>query len=341
MDTIEQTTANQTGQQAATEGSIEPQTSGQAPLSEAKDTASGSEKKPEASAGVGIPLYTPNYKFNTTARSENNEWTKKEMEIDEWARPFIKDQETEKKVRELFEKAYGIDFLKNKNETFSKEIEATKKDYSTLQGAVNEAFAYKNLAVNKAGELVNGVALEKLFEHIALPKEAVYQWVLKELEKRDLPPEQRKVYDERDQKDLDGYNQSRQIEETEARYRDIASKAMEAEINFVLARPEVNPIVQAYDTQNGQGAFRQFVAEYGVMHFNAYGEDPSAEQAISAVIKRLGDAYKGKPAEVANPTASEKPLPVIPNVSGKGVSPTRKAPRSIEDIRKLAAEANA
>lgn len=286
----------------------------QAPQGNTEPTKTGTDAIP--------PLYQPNYKFKSMG---------KEHEIDEWLRPHIKDQETEKKVKELYEKAYGLDHFKTKHETSNKELEQIKPAYQSLYNEVSEVMTYKN-----SGDL------DMFFEKVNLKPEKVYEWVLSKLERQNLPPEQRRVYDELDAKKRAEYQTSRQMSESEVRYQQIATQAREAEVNYVLARPEINEIVRNYDAKHGENSFKQFVAEYGVMHFNAYGEDPSAETAISAVLKRLGDAYKSQPAPMQAPTANaEKPLPVIPNVSGKNISPTRKSIKSIDDIKKIAAEMNA
>lgn len=293
---------------------------------DAKSASATSPQTPEASTekkeGTEVPVqpaFTPNFKFKVMD---------KEHEFDEWLRPIVKDAETEKKAKELYEKAYGLDYVKPKYETTQKELDQYKTNYQSLYNDASEAMTFKN----------NG-DLDMFFEKVALKPEKVYEWVLGKLERQNLSPEQRRVYDELDNKKRAEYTQSRQISESEARYQQMATQAREAEVNYVLARSDINQTVQNYDAKNGDGAFKQFVAEYGVMHFNAYGEDPSAETAISAVLKRLGDAYRGQPAPTMQaPTATDKPLPVIPNVSGKNVSPTRKSPRSIDDIKKIAAE---
>lgn len=299
-----------------------------APVTESKVASEKTSTAPEITPGVSLtdasggdsvpPTYTPNTKFKVMD---------KEHEFDAWLTPHIKDAETEKKAKELYEKAYGLDYVKPKFEAAQKELGEYKTSYNNLYKDASEALTFKN----------NG-DLDSFFQKVALSPEKVYEWVLEKLNRQNLPPDQRRVYDELDAKKRNEYQQSRQIEESENRYRQVATQAREAEVDFVLARPEIHNTVKNYDAKNGQGAFKQFVAEYGVMHFNAYGEDPSADTAISAVLKRLGDAYQGQQALTASPTASgEKPLPVIPNVSGKNVSPVRKSPRSIDDIKKIAA----
>lgn len=320
--------------QAPTTGVIDAKSS-PAPVSEPKTLQPSAPAQAQKEGGDGaiptIPTYTPNTKFKVMD---------KEHEFDEWIRPHIKDAETEKKAKELYEKAYGLDYVKPKYESSQKELETVKTSYQSLYNDAAEALQYKNMSMDSSGQLTNSAALEAFFKKTSLPNEVVYQWVLEKLNRNNLPPDQRRVYDERDAKDLERFHQSRQIEESDSRYQKIATQAREAEVNYVLARPDINQVVQNYDSEHGTGSFKRFVAVMGKQHFDIHGEDPSGETAVSEVLKYIGKAYRGQTAQPMVPTASgEKPLPVIPNVSGKNISPTKKSPRSIEDIRKFAAEA--
>jgi hypothetical protein len=69
------------------------------------------------------PVYTPNTKFKVMD---------KEHEFDAWLAPHIKDAETEKKAKELYEKAYGLDYVKPKYEASQKELEQYKTTYNSL-----------------------------------------------------------------------------------------------------------------------------------------------------------------------------------------------------------------
>lgn len=277
----------------------------------------GEEKKE-----VESPAYTPNWKFKAMGE---------EKEVDEWVRPLIKDAETEKKFKEIYEKAYGLDHFKGKLEKTQAEHQELKANYHSLYNDVSEAMTFKQQG-----------NLGAFFQKVGLSDEDVAKYMLDKINRQNLPPEQQQVYNELERRRQQEYYQARQLEETETRYREMASQAREWEVDQWLAKPEVSQVVQRYDATNGPGSFKRFVAEMGVMHHSTYGEDPPVETVVSTVMKRLGDAYRSQPAspppQVQN--NQEKPLPVIPNVSGKNVSPTRKAVRSVDDLRKISQEAN-
>lgn len=282
----------------------------------AKTTPEGTEI---GNAEASKPEYQPNFKFKVMD---------KEHEVDEWLRAAIKDAETEKKVKELYEKAYGLEPVKASRDKIQQEATQYKQGYSALYKDVEEVMKLKN-----SGDL------DSFFERVDLKPDAVAQWMLEKLKIQELPPDQQRVYHDLNAKNKAERDLARQLEITEAQNRQLATQAREWEVDQWLAKPDLNPIVSRYDSKNGQGAFKSLVGELGIAHFHAYGEDPTVESVVSKAMKLLGGAYDGQPAQSAQVTQNqEKQLPVIPNISGKNVSPTQKSVRSIEDLKKLRKE---
>lgn len=264
--------------------------------------------------------YNPNYKFSVMD---------KEHEIDEWARPWIKDADTEKKLKDLYTKAYGLEHTKARAQEIEGELGKYKDSYTNLYKDVEEAVTYKN-----RGDL------DTFFEKVGLSNDKIYDWILAKINRQNLPPEQKQVYEQLEAKQRAEYEREQQLSQMNTQYQTLAEKHREMEVDFELAKPTVQETVQRYDSVNGKGAFKRFVAEYGLMHHSQTGQDPTAEMAVEAVVKRIGGLMQ-QPQAMQNPTASggqEKPLPVIPNVSGRNVSPQRKSPKSISDLKKLADE---
>lgn len=286
------------------------------------ETSTAQATSPQTGTEIGnaaeVAPYNPNFKFRVLD---------KEHEVDEWLKPIIKDAETEKKIKDLYEKAYGLEPVKQSREKFQKEAETYKGHYSALYNDVAEAMQLKN-----SGNL------DAFFEKLQIPTEKVADWMLKKLEIQQLPPEQKRVYDELNAKEKAEAQLARQLEAAEAQNRQLATQAREWEVDQWLAKPEVNSIVSRYDSENGAGAFKSLVAQMGVSHFHAYGEDAPTEQMVSQVMKMLGGAYKSQPAQMQQASDGEKKLPVIPNISGKNVSPTQKIPKSVDDLRRLQRE---
>lgn len=277
----------------------------------------------EASETPEIPAYQPNWKFKVSGE---------EKEMDEWIRPAIKDAETEKKLRKLYEDAYGLEPVKASREKIQQEHQELKQNYQSLHSSVEEAMTYKHQG-----------NLGMFFQKTGVSDDQIAKYMLEKINRSNLPPEQQQVYNELDAKRNQELQLARQLEESDTRYREIASKAKEWEVDQWLAKPEVSSIVERYDGLNGKGSFKNYVAEVGeyLFHKNS-GQDVAAEIAVNTVLQRLGNAYRGQQASSPGSTESATPtkeLPVIPNVSGKNVSPTQKSVRSIDDLRKLSQEA--
>lgn len=274
-----------------------------------------------------VDAYTPNWKFKVLD---------KEHEVEEWLRPVVKDADSEKKIKELYEKAYGLDPVKASRDAVQKELAEVKKDLPTLTAVYNDA--YEAMQFKHRGDLA------AFFEKVGVTDEQLAKYMLEKINRQNLPPEQQQVYNELEAKRKSEYQQARQLEEMDQRYQQMATQAREWEVDQWLAKPEVSGIAERYDAVNGKGTFKRHVAEIGVQYHAMNGQDPSVEQVMSIAMdnwKKLEAVFRNQPVSNAPPAQNnqEKPLPVIPNVSGKNVSPTRKAVRSIDDLRKLRNEA--
>lgn len=270
-------------------------------------------KEPEASQE-----YKPSYKYKVDH---------KEYEFDEWVKPVIKNAEIEKKLKEIYEKSHGLGPVKERAKLTETELERYKGEHGKLNQLYTDVIQYRDMN-----------DLEMVFKKIGIPVENVAKWVIDYAKRQGLSPEEQKVYNENEAFKRNQFEQSRQMQEQEQRYMQLATQARAAEVDSVLARADINPIARRYDEENGQGAFWNLVKEQGVLLHHLNGEDPSAEVAVQAVIKRLGNPWRAQPQAHMQDNNSGKPLPVISNVSGKAMSPVRKAPKSIEDLRKMAHE---
>jgi hypothetical protein len=121
----------------------------------------------------------------------------------------------------------------------------------------------------------------------------------------------------------------------------------ENDLGQTLNRPDVSAVAQAFDSRVGrQGAFRDEVVKRGVLHWNMYQKDISPEEAVNEVLTLVGGmansasdpqaAQQGLPSAAPGGFAQQKATPTIPNVGAKNSSPARRAPKSLDEIRKLA-----
>ena len=261
------------------------------------------------------PQYQPNFKF-----SVHDE----EKEFDEWMRPTIKDAETEKKVRELYEKAYGLDYVKPKHEAAQKELQAYASEYEKLHGNVNSV-----LEARDQGDF------EVMLKRIGVTEAQIAKYLIEKQQRKELPPEQRQVYDREEQLRRDFSDRDKQVEILTQRYMDMASQAREAQVDFAMLRPEVTQVASAYDGANGKGSFKRLIAETAIAYQAVNRQEPSVETAISETLRRVGRGWLGSQVQPPSVNTVEAKPPVIPNVSGKQMSPIKKSPRTIKELREM------
>jgi hypothetical protein len=240
-------------------------------------------------------------------------------------RGAIKDAETEKKVKELYEKAYGLDLVKPR-------FHETREKYQTLESSVKAVMTAKEKD------------LDKFFKLVDLPEEKLLKYVWDKLQYQQLPDDQRQLIE----RERTAREQAEALEQKYQQAQEMLAhqtvQARTVELRSVLSRPEITTVAQAFDARVGQpGAFEAEVIKRGQLAYYTTGQDIPADQAVQEVLSILGhqaqapqaQATPAQPPQQQAPQAREKP-PVIPAVSGRTTSPAFKAPESIEDLKRLA-----
>lgn len=280
------------------------------------------------------PAYVANKKFKVLDQ---------EKEMDEWLTSAIKDPETEKKARELYEKAYGLDAVKPKLYEERQARTQLESEFNQFKGEIGNIIKTRD------------TDLGLFFEKVNLPKEKVAQWLISELEKEEklkgLPDHMKAAYNESQALKRANEELNQKVQYLENGTVEQAVQARTTELQSVLSRPDVHSFIQAFDARlEKPGAFRDLVIRHGKAEFDATGKDVNAEDAVNAVLRYLGHQTQvaspaTKPNESATAaaapsaprviTAKAKPT-VIPNVGSSTSSPAVKRPKSIDDLRAMA-----
>lgn len=290
----------------------------------------------DAAAGAtsaGTPSYTPNFTYKVYG---------KENTIDPIFHPLIKDADTEKKIRSLFTKANSFDPV------FS-EKQKIQEEYSGFKEKVEQR--------DRAIETVNGYLqkgdMHSFFQALKIPEDMVLKYALDRVQYRDMSPEQRAQVDAQYQQQHRAMTLEEQNQMLVQRVQQESARARTVELDTELSRPEVVSAANAFDARANQaGAFRQEIIDRGIFLWQTRQQDVPAKQVIQEVMARYGlnsiepninnNGANGFQFAGANQAPEQtKPKPVIPNIRGSGASPVRKVPRSIEDLKKLAAQKSA
>lgn len=306
----------------STEGGAD--TSGAAAAAPVESTQAGSQTIDAAASAP--PAYTPNFKYNVLDA---------EKEFPEWAKGFVKDAETEKNIRDLFAKADGLDHIKTRRDSLENENKTLKEQWAPL------VQNYQTVA----GYLQKG-DLDSFFEAAGIPEMELFKYVNRRLQLRENPAEL-KAYE--DSRGLARRNEmlEQQVQQLSTQQQQAEVERHETELNRELGRPEVSSFIQSWETQAGQpGAFRAEVIRRGLA-YHAEGKHITPTQAVQEVLSLMGWKPQGAANPMQMPGQQQPPAqmvqqtqakPTLPNIRGRGTSPAKAVPRSLDDLRKLATE---
>lgn len=282
----------------------------------------GKEPPPAGAAALAAPVFVPNFKYKVR---------KEEREIPEWARSVVTSADAEKQMRELFEKADGLDEIKQHREVLVQENQAMRKDWAPI---VQQVQGLQQVLQKKD--------YHSFFGALNIPEEDILRYALNRVQLREKP-ELLAVHDQMQLMQQQNLQLQQQLQglTTESQEAQVGRANLELETG--LARPEVAAAVQAFDARVGKpGAFRGEVILRGKA-YHAAGQSISVEQAVAETLQRFGWTPPAAAVEQtsggagAAATAGGK-LPVLPNIKGKGTSPAKTVPRSTDDLRKIARE---
>lgn len=267
-----------------------------------------------------VAAYTPNFKFKVKD---------KEFEIDEWARAAVKDAAMEKKVKELYEKAYGLDDVKADRETLKKKIAEIEPKFTSIQ---------KSLGL--LSQHIQKGDMRSFFEALKIPKEHVLRYALEEFKFEDLPAEQKAAIQAQREQERQLLQLNEQNQMYAQQMQQLALQQANTELSTALSKPEIASVAQAFDARAGKpGAFKAEVIKRGQLYETLNGTSITVEQAVNEVVALIGGLPQAAPdatqgGQQSNAEALQQ-KPVIKNFSGASqTSPTKKVFSSIDEIRK-------
>lgn len=241
-------------------------------------------------------------------------------------------KETEPIIRELYEKAHGIEAIKTSRAQVTKERDEVRGNYNNILGEVGRVMNYR-----KSGDL------QSFFESVQLTDQEVAKYILEKVRISQLPPEQQAVYNEREQlrKRMNHLEQNFQAAQTTGQNAEVQARV--TELDSVLSSASTSQIAKSFDARNGKGAFKQAVMEHGAQKWYATKQDLSSQEAVDSFIKMTGlSVPKGQPKPGANVTKRVVARPQVKTIPSYGggqasVTATRK-PKSVEDLKRIAKE---
>lgn len=289
------------------------------------ETTSAPEASAAPSGEATESVYTPNLTFKVMDE---------EKQFDDFIQTVIKDQETEKRVRELYEKAHGLDYVKPKYESIKGQYEGLNKKWGEVEGSLKQLGTY-----------LENKDFGSFFNSFNLTDEDIFKYALERLEYFNLPPEKRQAMDMQ----MSRNQQLAQLQLENERLKMSQEQAqiggMAQQLNDTLSAPHVTTIASRFDAQAGQqGAFRNAVIAHAQTQSHLAGRDLGVQEAVESFIKTFGLAAMTSQSSVeatagtATPQAAQRPQ-TLPKVNGASSTPVKKQVKSMEDLRKLQEQA--
>lgn len=302
------------------------------PAKEAKEAKAEEPVAQEASEGseeAPVQEYKPNTKYTVKG---------KEFDLPEWAKAAIKNSDSEKEVKEIFEKAAGIDHIKQKHQELYAQNQKVSADFEAMSEGIKDLRNIYQEAVGTGNLLL----LDDFFAKLNIPFPVMLNYLQQKVQFQELPEEQQRMFNgsieaQRRARELEAQNQGLMQAQTQA-----TSQARALQLQSVLGRPEISQVVNHYESLPGRkpGDFWNLVkkeGEYAWLSSNGQ-VDLSPEEAVQRVIEGL--AIQQQQPTMAQQTTNKVVAPhretaSIPNVNAKpSVSPMKKKIRSEEDLKK-------
>lgn len=273
----------------------------------------------------GAPAWTPDFKFKVMD---------KDYEIEDYLRGAIKDEESLKKTKELYEKAYGLDHVKPKYENLKKQHEALEPQFQAVS---------KDLQI--LGHYLKNKDLGSVFQMLQLPEELIFQYVNERLDYIEATPEKRARLDEDAR--IRAEHAKLQFENGDFRQQSEVQQAQKIESDFsaLMTAPHISQIAQNFDARAGKAnAFRDAALQHGITQSRLAGRNLPVDEVIQSFITTFGlnAMQASQPAVQQQVPAGSGQSPerkaTLPKVDGTGAAPVKAKVKTLDDLRKKAEE---
>lgn len=295
------------------------------------------DEKIAAAAAAAAKEFKPDFKF----KFMGVDGKQIEKEIPKEIQSLIKDEATEKAIKQLYSKAEGLEGVIAHRAEVQKERDAFRGEAQGLKDGINSL-----RADYQRGDL------DSFFNKLKIPIERVMQYALEKAQYLELPADQRAKIDAQRASERKTFELQNQNTGMNTALQQEMAKARSYMLEATLMKPDVTTVAASFDAQFGKpGLFKQTVINHGKNVWNDSGGkvDLSPEQAVQQVMEMYGlKAGVALPAKVEGtttttekPTANtvlkvDKPTTTIPNIRGsQGASPLPAKAKSTEDLKKI------
>jgi hypothetical protein len=282
----------------------EQETSTSTPV-EAAQAAPATEATPVApEAAVSTPPiqeYVPNLKYK---------FDDQEKEVDEFWKPLIKDEVSNKKVLEALQMMDAFPKYKEK---------------ATQYGEVNSA-------VEQLSKWFASGDHDRVLETLGYTDDMLKDIMIAKLQREKLPAEQRQIFEEKRRVQLEN---ERLLADNQKYQMDVQrelERRTDFELDTELGKAEYRKLVDVYERTHGSGSFKRKVAQVGEAMVRQAGTHVPPAEVMKVVVRDYQPFL-----QMEAPQTSQAPK-VIPQVGSGSGSPGKKAVTSLDDLKRRRAE---
>ena len=313
--------------QAVETQAVETQAEGEGSKKSLESQPTGLPNEPVAAKGEGdlngqaqAAAFVPNLEYEVRGQKK---------QFDERLKDLIKSKEHEDLIRDLHTKADGIDTIKEQREYI-------RNQFSGLQKEVNQV-----LDMTERGDLKGALQsvgwdtsdIGKTLQGLGYDKRSIIEYAYS---LANLTPEQEQYQNQLRQAELEKRELAKQTQTFQSQLEQIQVQSRRTELQNILSKPDIQPIVEAFDKEYGSNAFFQEVANRGALYWHQSKKDVPPEQLVQEVL-RFARHLPQQQTPTQTPPKRKEDLPVIPAVGGGGSqAPVSKRITSIEEMKRYA-----
>lgn len=313
---------------------------------ESEEGEEGDDANSEEEGEEGSEEDQTKFKFKAGVfNKETQDLEQKEFEIPKKFHALMKDPETAKEIKELHEKAFGLESVKERHNQTRGELQTVRAEATELKNGVNGLRKIYQSATGPGGNIHK---LDAFFEKLRIPQDVIHQYTYEKVRLSEMDETQKNAVLSQLSAERRADELAQQQEQYQTTLQEQVYEQKMVQLDLVLSKPEVSELVAEFDARVGKdGAFKEAAEKEGKMAWFTQKKDLTPAEAVQAVIRNfaLDKTPLIPPAKNAavvngqqNPSVIKRTNTVktMPNLGGRNsMSPAKTAKvKSMDELMK-------
>lgn len=269
------------------------------------------------------------YKANLTY-----EVSKQKKQFDEVFKEVIKNEAQEKKLRELYEKADGLEIVKQSRDSFKKRFDEHQQQWEPVQ---------KDLQT--LGKFMQANDFDSVFGMLKIDQQKVVDWVAQKIQYNQMSPEERARVDALREVRGQNYKKESEVEILRGELEQKEVQHLTFQLDMLRETQKFADAAAAFDERLGApGSFEAKLFEVGeYLTLRNRGQTVPPRQVLDYMIKEYGlegqAPTPGAPPQSRTVATPPVEKPTVPNIKGsKTATPVKRQFRSIDELKQYQQE---